>query len=411
MRKATVEKNVFIPSPEAGTAVTASSYYTTSGGMRLLSVHQLISRSDTVDIAYIRRSEDNGASWSEPVAWPTKFENPRGVGRRHYRGGFVDSKTGRYISIWTEGVLPNDGPLEGMRNWTLHYSVSEDGGRSDIVNEQIIHEGDGYDVVNHMPGISVGKNYIMIGDFGCRPLARPDGAILVPAQCGPAAPDGEYRNPGGGYTFHDSAVLIGTWKEGGRLSWRLSGRVVGDVARSTRGFLEGTIAYLADGRLIMVMRGSNDKRPEMPSRRWRSISSDGGLTWSDAQPWTYDDGSLFYSPSSCSQLLEMSDGRLLWIGNISQANCIGNAPRYPIALGEVDKATGLLKRKSLRVIDDRMPGDSYRLTLSNFFAREDRSTHDILLHMSRFYAASKDGGPLDWTADALWYRIKSGSFG
>ena len=52
------------------------------------------------------------------------------------------------------------------------------------------------------------------------------------------------------------------WQPDGTMAWTASERIVADPAQTTRGVLEPTIAFLADGRLMMVMRGSNAKRHE-----------------------------------------------------------------------------------------------------------------------------------------------------
>src|SRR5690606_29493346 len=111
-----------------------------------------------------------------------------------------------------------------------------------------------------------------------------------------------------------------------------------------------TIARLGDGRLLMVMRGSNDTWPPqelgdperyLPGYKWHSLSDDGGRTWSTPAPWTDTNGRNFYSPSSCSQLVPHSSGRLFWFGNVTPRNPIGNGPRYPMAMAEVDTKSGL----------------------------------------------------------------------
>ena len=397
---------VFIPSPKKGVAASGASYYTTLTGGNLVSIHGYMSRSDTVDASFVRYSSDNGHTWGETIEWPTKFEHPDGTGRRHPRGGYVDPQTGRYISVWTEGVLPNDEPLEGMKRWTLHYSVSEDGGKTEIANGQIIHEGTGYDAVHHMPGVTVGKNCLMMGDLGERPLTRSDGVILLPVQSSPTGPDGEYYNPGAGFTYTDCMLLMGRWKADGSLTWTTSDRIEGDPTRTTRGMIEPTIAELDDGSILMVMRGSNDARPEWPGHRWQSRSYDGGKSWTIPEPWMYDDGAAFHSPSSTSQLIPYSDGRLFWMGNICDDNPRGNSPRFPMTLGEVDRKTGRLVRDSVSIIDDKKPGESDYLMLSNFYARQDRETGHILLFMSRKFAHDfRVGGKIDWTSDGLVYRI------
>ena len=78
----------------------------------------------------------------------------------------------------------------------------------------------------------------------------------------------------------------------------------------------------------------------------------------------------------------------------------GNRPRYPFVIAEVDKASGLLKQATLRQIDTRQPGEHEILTLSNFYAHEDRVTHDIMLYMTRLFAHN-DG----WEGDGMRYRV------
>ena len=402
-----VSRNIFMPSPEPGVAAGGASYYTARTGNKLMSIHNYTSRSDTVDIAFVRFSEDNGRSWSDTIEWPTRFDHPDGTGRRHPRGGYVDPQKGRYLTVWTEGILPTDKPLEGMKQWKLHYSVSEDGGKTQIVNEQIIHKGGEYDEIHHLPGVTVGKNCVMMGDLGERPLTRSDGTIMIPVQSSPVGPDGEYYNPGDGFTYTDCLLLFGVWKSDGSISWTTSDRIIGDPKRTTRGLIEPTIAELADGSILMVMRGSNDAHPEWPGYRWCARSFDGGSSWTKAEPWTYTDGQNFYSPSATSQLIPYSDGRLFWMGNICSENPKGNSPRYPIIIGEVNRHNGLLIRDTVAVIDDRGKDESPYLTLSNFYAREDRETGHIVLHMSRLFAQDfRVNGNIDWTADSLVYHIE-----
>jgi hypothetical protein len=365
-----------------------------------------MSRSDTKDIAYMRTSVDNGKSWGAPTVWPCSFEDEGGTGRRHHRGGYLDPNNGRFVTWWTEGVLPNDKPLEGMKQWYLYYAVMEEDGITERFRKQIIHEGTEYDGVHHMPGITRGRNCMMMGDYGELAITRSDGAILLPVQSSPVGSDGSYENPGKGYTYTDCLVLIGRWQEDGHIAWTCSERVCGDPERTTRGLIEPTLAELDDGRILMVMRGSNDTGGKWPGYRWASWSEDGGVTWSKAVPWTYDDGGNFFSPSSTSQLIPHSSGRLFWMGNICEKNPRGHGPRYPIALGEVDRSTGLLTRKSVGAVDDRQPDESPHLTLSNFLVREDRETGDLLLHLPRLFAQDfRENGKANWTTDASLLRI------
>lgn len=395
-----IRREVFLRSPGKGTAVLAYATYVKARGLEMVSVEQRMSRSDTMDIAYYRRSADNGRTWSEPEARLTRETRTGGTLRRHFRPGWVDPVTERYIEFWIEGVLPNDDPLEGLRQWNLYYRISEDGGRTWSETAQVIHEGGEFSRQHPLPGVYTGKNCLMLGDATSQPLAAGDGRILLPVQITPLAPDGSLYNPAGGYTYTDAAILIGRWR-GRRLLWRMSEPIQGDPKRSTRGMVEPTLGRLDDGRLIVVMRGSNDSRPELPSYKWISYSSDSGRRWTQPEPWTYTTGEPFYSPSACSQLLHHSSGRLFWLGNIRPVNPSGNRPRYPFFIAEVDRRSGLLIRDSLRLVDDHAPGESDLLTLSNFFAREDRETREVALHMTRLFAFA-DG----WVGDALLYRIR-----
>ena len=372
-----VRREVFIPSPGGGTAVMAYAYYTKPRGGDMISIEQRWSRSDTVDTAFIRRSADNGKTWSAPVERKTRDKRDGGTWRMHTRAGWVDPGTGRLLEFWLEAVLPNDDPLEGLKRWRIYCRVDETG-----------------------PAMPVGPGPAMLGDQTCRPIGMKDGRILLPVCISPVAADGSLINPGGGYTWHDAAVLHGRWM-GQQVEWEMSDLVRGDPSLSTRGWDEPTLAELSGGRLLMLLRGSNDRRPELPAYRWATFSTDGGRSWSAPKPWTYRGGKPFHSPSACSQLLRHSNGRLYWLGNITAENPRGNRPRYPFQIGEVDLASGLLIEESVRVIDDLEPGENPQLTLSNFLAREDRVTGEICLHMTRLLAL-----PEGWQGDALLYRIR-----
>lgn len=400
-----IRREVFLKSPKPGVAVLASSYYTRPSGLDLISMHQLMSRSDMTDVAFFRYSQDNGRTWTAGGEVRTEEIRPQGKLRRMLRGACLDPHTGRFLRFRIEGVLPTDEPLEGMRQWVVFYSASTDGGLTWYLDEQIIHRGAEFSPSHPLPGVKTGQTCFMIGDTASVPLFLADGTLLLPVIITPAGPDGNYYNPGGGYTYTDAAVLHGRWAADGRhLEWELSQLVKADPKLSTRGMDEPTLAQLEDGRLLMVLRGSNDKKPELPGRRWAAYSSDRGRTWTTPVPWTYVSGASFFSPASCSQLVMHSTGRIFWLGNLTPENPVGNRPRYPFVVGEVDRRTGLLRQESVRMVDDRQPGDSPDLTLSNFSAVEDRSSGEIVLHMSRLFQHSQ-GESRDWTSDAFVYRI------
>ena len=394
-----IRRELFMSSPGRGVAVMAYAFYTEQRGGSMVSLEERWSRSDTVDNAFVRRSRDDGENWGPAERVLTGKKRSAGTFRRHPRAGFVDAR-GRYIEFWNAGILATDDPLEGLRNWNVYYRVSKDGGRSFGRTRQIIHIGSDFHQRHPLPGVWTGKNCVMMGDVSCVPIDGPDGSILVPVQITPLGDDGKLANPGGGYTYTDAAVLRGRWRAG-RIEWQLSELVRADPSRSTRGMDEGTLGILSGGRILMVLRGSNDRRPELPGYRWHSISSDAGQTWTPPQPWTYSNGERFFSPSSCSQLIRHTSGRLFWVGNIVPENPRGNRPRYPLLIGEVDRRSGLLQESSLRIIDTLQPAEDPLLSLSNFYVREDRRTGGLAIHMTRLFAGS---GP--WSGDAFLYRVQ-----
>ena len=372
----------------------AYAYYTRPTGGDMLSIEQRWSRSDTIDVAYRRLSRDHGRTWSTPVESRTGERRPGGMLRRHPRGVWVDPVSRHALEFWIEGTLPSDDPLEGLKQWNIYYTI--DGGKE---VHQLIHHGPAFGPAHPLPGVYTGKNSVMLGDNTCLPITRRDGAILLPVCVTPLQADGSLYNPTGGYTYHDAAVVIGRWK-GARIEWEMGDPISGDPQRSTRGMVEPTIAELPDGRLMLVMRGSNDRNPAWPAHKWVSYSTD-ARRWTKPEPWSYTDGTPFYSPSACSQLLSHSSGRLFWLGNITPSNPRGNRPRYPFQRAEVDLETGTLRRGRVRVVDDKGPAENELLTLSNFFAREDRRTRQVLIHMTRLFAL-----PGGWEGDAMLYRVE-----
>jgi hypothetical protein len=383
MKPRLVEQKIFISSPEPGTTVSGGSYYTKRDGVEMMSLHTYSSRSDVLSHDFYRFSDDNGQNWSDPVLVPAEEQTESGIRRRHARGGYLDPTSGRFLKIRNEAVLPNDKVSEFMTHNAVFIALSLDGGRTHVYDGPLVADGPEFNPKHPLPNVTVGKNCFMLGDSTCMPITLPDGTLLQPVQLSPAGADGMNANPGAGFTYTDCAVIRGTWREDATISWRLGGMVVADPKRSTRGLIEPTIARLRDGRILMVMRGSNDALPSLPGHRWYSISEDDGESWSTAEPWMYTSGVTFFSPSSCSQLVSHSNGEIYWIGNICKENPQGNAPRFPITIGQVDPERGTLIEESVLNIDDRKPGDGKFLTLSNFYAREDRERGTIVLHLCR----------------------------
>lgn len=347
-------------------------------------------------------SADNGVTWTSLPDTPD-FDSglPHGY-RRESFPIFVDHSNGRIVRIVpamdTPGLDPSivEPPI-ALETYYLRYRVSVDGGRTWLFDEQIIQRG--HTAENPFEGVYYGKNGIFMGDVGSQLIRTRAGKIIVPAQACKLGPDGKLWSPGGGFTYTDVIMVIGTWTDDNRLDWEISRPIEADPARSTRGMIEPTVAEMPDGRLLCVMRGSNggskDPQYQLPSYRWFAVSEDGGYTWTTPEPWTYDDGTAFFSPSSMSQLLSASGGRYFWIGNISEQNCRGNEPRYPLYIGQVDPQSLRLIRRTLLVVDTKRPEEE-NVYLSHWWAFEDRATGDIVIAGARYGPRYESSQPWLW---------------
>ena len=167
--------------------------------------------------------------------------------------------------------------------------------------------------------------------------------------------------------------------------------ILGDL-RSSRGIDEPILAQLKNGRLLLVMRGSNVSRKQWstriekatPSFKWYAWSDDGGKTFTDPEPWHFDDGEVIYSGATISNLVRSSkNGKLYWFGNIAPYTAYGNWPRYPLHMVQVDEQTGAAMKDTLTVIDTRRPGETELVQLSNFNILEDRETGCFELTLSK----------------------------
>lgn len=346
-------------------------------------------------------SPDNGRTWTPMKPTPDFTKGPPRGYRREPSPPWCDPVNGNILTLVDATDTPDLDPTISeppilMETYYMRYRVSVDGGRTYLFDEPIIQKGD-YTPEHPIEGVWIGKNAFFQGDLGMRPVKLRNGNILVPAQASVLGPDGKLTYPGGGYYWLDTVVLIGTWREDNRIEWDVSERIKGDPNRTARGLYEGTLAEMPDGRVLLVMRGSNggkkDRMFVWGSYKWYSVSSDGGKHWTRPRPWKYSDGSRFYSPASMSQLLSHSNGRTYWIGNLSKENCRENHPRWPLVIGEVDPESLLLIKDSVIVIDTKQP-DEEDVNLSHFLAYEDRETHDIIIPTRRYSAGYKSSKPV-----------------
>lgn len=387
------------PSQEGNIAFENAYYTRPSGFDKIRSQVQMI-RSDIADPEAFSFSTDNGRTWSQPHVRP--IEQPEnGTLRVWDSPGFIDPINGLLLNIVMEGVLANDAPIDGMTSYYLKYRVSNDGGHTILHEEPIIQRGGKHSTENPFEGVWAGRNALMSSVDGS--LQRtPHGHLILATMITPLGPDGTYFNPCNATSYSEVAIIFGCWQADGRIEWELGPRLANPPERSTRGAIEPTMALLNDGRIFMVLRGSNETNLELPGHKWFTVSADGGRSWSDIQPWRYSNGEAFFSPSSCSQLLRHSSGKLFWFGNICPENPQGNEPRHPLVAGEVDETSLTLKEDTLFEVQGFDPDGPGYQQYSNFSVHEDRENGDLLMYLTSLFI--DDAGAE--SGDAYLYRLE-----
>ena len=344
-------------------------------------------------MTFDERSPDNAKTWLPEKASIHGISNPSWT-YRQFHNGFVDPVNNHILILCNAGDFrkQDDGsePPEAVKTAYIRYLVSVDKGKTLLFNERIM-QTDAMDTEQPLDGVRIGLNAFFLGDETSQPIRTKAGLILVPVHMTLFNAEGRPEDFGNevstmGY-FH-SLILIGSWQKDHRLKWQGSEQIrPKDPALSSRGLFEPTLVELPDGRILCVMRGSNgypkDRNFERPSHKWYSISDDGGFRWCEPKPWRYSTEELFFSPSSTSQLIKHSSGRIYWIGNLISENAKENNPRWPLVIAQIDPQSAMLIKETVTPIDTKTPDAGTHLSLSNFQAFEDRETTDFLLPMER----------------------------
>ena len=390
----TITKSILIPpTGEKKAFLRVDTIYPEPTGEALLQECAELVASDTFGINYLRRSPDDGRTWSEPRPTYTPKKTAAGTERQGESAMLHDVLRNRVIRFFNRALYPGDTFTREVVGLTaIWHEISTDGGRTFAEPRQVITAGGTPD--SPAPGVNRGENSMMIS-FSV-PFVDSKGRIILPMQRMHKAPLSlsPYLVP------LDAGCLIGECAADGGISWTAGEMVCTDLAKSSRGLYEPAITELKDGRFLMVCRGSNASLQNVPGRKWACLSEAGGSTWSAPSPWAYDTGELFFSPSTGSRLIRSSkNGRLYWIGNITPTNPNGNLPRYPLVIGEVDESSARLIHSSVHTIDNREADEDDKMQLSNFRVFEDRVTGDFRLAAARLFFDSLE-------TTATWeYRI------
>lgn len=357
---------------------------------------------DVHDHVRARWSEDNGRTWGEFVAIQRSTNVDYG-GVIVWEGGgadVYDPHSKLLVQSWLRQIQV--GNLYHCFTYTRH---SKDLGRTWSEPQQLKYEeGPDFDPKQPSDHAFLDRNEGYLGNNIC---LRKDGTLVhVLAHCNaPGDPKNNERPWRMG-----SIVFLGKWNaDRNNYDWKPGARVEISSEHSARGLSEPEVAELADGRLLVVWRGSTEgwdgSVAKLPGRKFFSISSDGGKTLTTPAVWQYDNGSDFYSPSSFHRMIRHSvTGKLYWIGNITPAPPKGNSPRYPLVIAEVEEEKGALKRNSVTVVDDRSDKQSANVQFSNFSLLENRETHHFELYLTTY---GQEPDPADWaTADSYKYFLE-----
>jgi hypothetical protein len=360
------------------------------------------SESDVGANVRARWSLDNGRTWSEFVPiQPSNNIDYGGVTVWEGEGPSVfDPAAGVLVQSWLRQIV-----IDKLYHCFTYSRFSRDLGRTWSQPRQLRYEdGAEFDPSEPKKASFLDHNE---GYFGNNLLVRADGTI-VQILAHANAP-GDPRNNQRPWRM-GSVLFLGRWNaQRDDYDWQPGACVEISAEQSARGLMEPEIAELADGRLLVVWRGSthgwDGSVAKLPGRKFFSVSSDGGRTLTPPAIWQYDDGSDFYSPSSIHRMIRHSTtGKLYWLGNISATPPQGNSPRYPLVIAEVDETKAALKKGTVSVIDDRQPGQGQDIQLSNFSLLEDRETHVFELYLTTY---GQEPDPAAWaTADGYRYFLK-----
>lgn len=200
------------------------------------------------------------------------------------------------------------------------------------------------------------------------------------------------------YTRHGDCRSVGT------LTARLAGNRATLLHVSNqrtnnhrRGFLEPHIVA-RDGRHFMTVRAED-------GHGYLLVSGDGGRSWDEPRPWTWDDREPVAMDTTMTKLLAHSEGLLLVYTRVREDNRQYFRHRTPLHCADVDPETLRLRRATERII---VPNRSNRTgrgarSLGNFWAwpLDARRSYVVVTEWPRDGQA--DNGDT-WLARIHWRR-------
>lgn len=333
------------------------------------------------------------------VPFPWKEERLISNNQGYITGNvFVDPKN-RFVLQMMLSTPGTPDTSSGSPQYKTWYRVSIDGGRTFSRPSLVMIEGNTQE--NPMDGVEIGRNGYNV-NFTTPIIMSSSGKIIVPVNLHPWDEENQkIYNPADAYIFQDAGALVGEWNDNTKdITWRFGGWLRIDHNMSTRGLSEPSIVELSDGRFVMISRGSNLKRPDLPAHAWVSFSRDDGMSWSLPEPFAYSDGNNFHVPASCSTIFRSKvNGKLYWIGNLVENNPDGNFPRFPLVIGQVsEEPFGLIKDTILQIDARHVEREGEMVQLSNFNILEHLHNAEIIITLTR-----REGTTV--ARASSWYRI------
>ena len=358
---------------------------------------------------YRRYSEDAGRTW-QSIGEVYTEDGLHLEGKRRYPSAqYFDADTGLLVAVYmTYETYANKERTEVFNDagiWSetrrMRYEISRDAGRTWEPSKPLVHKGGQYDEIHWGPDFEFGKSYGAID----RPhIKLADGTMLASMTSN--------LQDGNNYQV---ALAHARWTEDvSDVEWEFSEYIKIPLTKSSQGLCEADMIELADGRILVTMRGCGDREKRtFPSLKFYSISSDGGWTFSEPRPIAYEDGSMVWTPSSYHSLFRSSkNGRLYFLANILDEPTYDSEPRWPLCIAEVDEERICIIKETVGLVqglpddlspelreaaDKRTKGVRY----SNYTQYEDRDTQELVLLMATQPNISWE----DWTADNYEYRI------
>jgi sialidase-1 len=209
-----------------------------------------------------RRSEDGGATWSEPERWahpgPARPKNPVAVARGVAEPGTVTT----HNPVLLPGAHPGEVHLlYGLEYRYLFHRRSDDAGRTWSEPREVTAAAAALRQQYPWETIAPGPGH------GVR---LPQGRLVAPV----------WYSLGQGNNLHKPSRTGAVWSEDQGVTWQ-AGALVPETPVCTNAN-EASVAVLPDGQLVLSVRSL-----AVGHRRAIAWSADGGATWSE--PYAADD--------------------------------------------------------------------------------------------------------------------------